>query len=235
MEKLISEIRIIASRRKFIRMLTKEEHKQLKDQINNEGGVNTPLDIDQNLGLLDGHNRMAILKSMGIDKVPVLVHNITSEKQAEVFMAERSVGRRNLTNTEYAKYVRVLYESLKGKRGAPKGNTNSTGASKGKSGAIEKVAAKLDMTPAAVKSVLSKTKKDGSPKEPKKDTTIIDEAYKETARAFTIIRARFASHPDDEFREWVSAHLKRMAAATKDGKGELERLAPMEILNLDVV
>ncbi len=231
MNKLISEIRTIASRRKFVRQLTKEEHSQLKEQINNEGGINTPIDIDQDGGLLDGHNRLAICKAMGLEEVPVIVHNVSNEKQAEVFMAERSVGRRNLTNTEYVKYVRVLYESVKGKKGAPKGNTNSTGKSKGKKdNAVDKVAAKLDIKPSAVKAALAKTKPDGSLKE-KKDTSIIDEAYKETARAMSVIRSRFASHPNDEFREWVSMQLKKMAAETKDGKGEMRRLAPTEILN----
>lgn len=214
-------------------MLTKEEHKQLSDQINNEGGINTPLDIDQELGLLDGHNRLAIAKKIGLTKVPVIVHNITSEQQAEIFMAERSVGRRNLSNTEYAKCIRVLYEAVKGKKGAPKGNTNSSGEGKGKNGAIEKVAKKLDMTPSAVKSQLQKTKTDGTikPPTPKKDSSIIDEAYKEAGRALCVVRSRFASHPDDEFREWVCAHLKKMIAEAKDGKGEMRRLAPTELLN----
>lgn len=231
MDKQISEIRTIASRRKFVRQLTKEEHSQLKEQINNEGGINTPIDIDQEGGLLDGHNRLAICKAMGLEKVPVLVHNITSEKQAEVFMAERSVGRRNLTNTEYVKYIRVLYESVKGKKGAPKGNTNATESKGKKENAVEKVAKKLDIKPSAVKAALAKTKSDGTLKEKPEKAGIMDEAYKEVARGMTVIRSRFAAHPDDEFREWICGALKKMVAEAKDGKGEMRKLSPLEILN----
>jgi len=224
----VGDIVVLASRRKFMNPLSKEEFAELKNQVNNEGGIVTPLDIDQDNKLLDGHNRLKICKEMGLDLVPVTVHNIADERQAEMFMLERSIGRRNLTKPELEKCIRLLYEQYKGKKGAPKGNKNQKGVKTGPQGAKEKVAKKLNITPAQVKTALNKTKTDGTPKE-KKRSTGLEEAYRETARAITVLRMRWDTTEDEEYREWVDNKLAQLRQEIFEGK--VRQLAPSEIQN----
>lgn len=147
-------------------------------------------------------------------------------------MIERAVGRRNLTNTESAKLMRLYYESIKSSKGGQKGNKNAKGAAAAepaeKNSAKEKTAKAFGVTPGKVKAALNKTKPSGEPKE-KKSTPILDEAYKEAARAMTALRARYHAVTDAEFREWVIAKLEQIIEEAD--KGTMKQMSPSEIQN----
>lgn len=89
----------------FMPQLSEIEFQKLSDQINNDGEILTPLDVDQNYRLLDGHNRLTIAKKMGLDKVPVVVHNVIDDNAAMQFMIDRQLGRRNLAPTQFTYFI----------------------------------------------------------------------------------------------------------------------------------
>jgi ParB-like chromosome segregation protein Spo0J len=101
----ISKIKIDPKLKGFMRNLTNEEFQKLSANINNSGGEMDALDVDKSYRLIDGHNRLEIAKSMGLTKVPVNVHSFKDDGEAQEFMINKQLGRRNLTPTEFTFFI----------------------------------------------------------------------------------------------------------------------------------
>jgi hypothetical protein len=90
--------------RNLIPAITDEERKQLEENVVAFGGARDPLTIwvrgDDDLVLLDGHNRYEICKRLGLPFLYTLVHFDTRDEAAD-WIDRNQLGRRNLSRQDY--------------------------------------------------------------------------------------------------------------------------------------
>lgn len=99
--------------------LADEERRELEASLVECGGPRDPLvvwDQDGTLTLLDGHNRHAICKSLGL---PFAITAIElPDREAAIRWIERNqLGRRNLSRESYAIIIGRLYNRAKARKG----------------------------------------------------------------------------------------------------------------------
>ena len=103
--------------------LTKEEFRQLEENILSEGTVLSPLIVWGNI-LVDGHNRYQILRQH--PEIPYTTRSIscTCETREDVlaWICKHQLGRRNLTPEQKKFLIGKQYHSEKSTRGGNHGN-----------------------------------------------------------------------------------------------------------------
>ena len=97
-----------------------------------EYGVLTPLLArpkgDGSFELISGHRRKMACEKMGIEKIPVLVRELTDE-EAVIRMVDSNIQRERVLPSEKAFAYKMKYEALKRKAGRPsKDNPRQVGA-----------------------------------------------------------------------------------------------------------
>lgn len=107
MEAALDEIATDPALDDLIPPLSTEEFVALRDSIATEG-VRDPLVAwrrDQERVLLDGHNRLAIARELGIGRLPVVERAFSSVEDARLWMVQNQLGRRNLNAWQRAALV----------------------------------------------------------------------------------------------------------------------------------
>ena len=98
-----------------------EEMKRLCDSIS-EYGILTPLMARPKDGggyeIVSGHRRKAAAKMLGLDKLPVLVRDMTDD-EAVILMVDSNIQRENLLPSEKAFAYKMKLEAMKRQAGRP--------------------------------------------------------------------------------------------------------------------
>lgn len=133
---------------KLLDPLTADEKKQLKANILTDGGVKDPIqfwnDGKQNV-IVDGMHRWSIiLKLPGVD-YRTEEKFFDSYEEAEIWILDHQLGRRNAKPTALRKQRGLLYNRLKKGRGGPKCQNDTLGD------AAERVAKKTGVSVSTVK------------------------------------------------------------------------------------
>lgn len=107
------------------------ELEQLMESIR-EYGVLTPLLArpkgDGSYELISGHRRKMVCEKLGVEKIPVLVRELTDE-EAVIRMVDSNIQRERVLPSEKAFAYKMKYEALKRKAGRPsKENPRQVGA-----------------------------------------------------------------------------------------------------------
>ncbi len=99
----------------YIQKPTPEEQQRLKESIQAEG-VRDPLVVWLHEGekiLLDGHNRLGIIKALDLDRFPTVEKHFSSVEEAKEWMLINQLGRRNLNSKQMKYYRGLLYNRMK--------------------------------------------------------------------------------------------------------------------------
>lgn len=112
------EVKVLPELKDFITPLTKEEYKQLEENIVKEG-CRDPLtvwDRDGEYILVDGHNRHKICES---NEIPFEIEkkDFKGMDETKDWMIDNQLGRRNLTPYQLSYFRGYKYERLKKKKG----------------------------------------------------------------------------------------------------------------------
>jgi len=98
-----------------------EEMKRLCDSIR-EYGILTPLMVRPKVGggyeIISGHRRKAAAEMLGMDKLPVIVRNMTDD-EAVLLMVDSNIQRENLLPSEKAFAYKMKLEAMKRTPGRP--------------------------------------------------------------------------------------------------------------------
>lgn len=93
-----------------------EEKERLMKSIQTQGAIE-PLIVrplsESEYEVISGHRRMAICRELGIEKIPVIVRNLTNE-QAVSMMADANLHRENILPSERAFAYKMKWEAAKG-------------------------------------------------------------------------------------------------------------------------
>lgn len=107
-----------------------EEMKRLCDSIG-EYGVLTPLMARPKDGggyeIVSGHRRKAAADMLGLDKLPVLVRDMTDDESV-ILMVDSNIQRENLLPSEKAFAYKMKLEAMKRQAGRPKNNSPKVAA-----------------------------------------------------------------------------------------------------------
>ena len=112
------KVKVLPELKDFITPLTKEEYKQLEENIINEG-CRDPLtvwDRDGEYILVDGHNRHKICETNDIP-FEIEKKDFRGMDDAKDWMIDNQLGRRNLTPYQLSYFRGYKYERLKKKKG----------------------------------------------------------------------------------------------------------------------
>lgn len=140
----------------FIPAMSDEERKQLEENIVEFGGARDPLTVwlrgDDDAVLLDGHNRYAICKRLGLPfDVEQLDDEIADRDAAIEWIDRNQLGRRNLSKQDYRLLIGRLYSRAKRSDGGH-GDQRSGGQSdRPKETAAEKIAREHGLGEATVR------------------------------------------------------------------------------------
>lgn len=92
-----------------------EEKKQLLQSIRTQGAIE-PLIVrplsESEYEVISGHRRMEVYRELGIEKLPVIVRNLTDE-QAVSMMADANLHRENILPSERAFAYKMKWEAAK--------------------------------------------------------------------------------------------------------------------------
>ena len=92
-----------------------EEKEQLLQSIRTQGAIE-PLIVrplsESEYEVISGHRRMEICQELGIEKVPVIVRNLTDE-QAVSIMVDANLHRENILPSERAFAYKMKWEAAK--------------------------------------------------------------------------------------------------------------------------
>ena len=105
-----------------------ESFQELCDSIQ-KYGVLSPLlarPTEDGYEIVSGHRRKAAALSLGLDKLPVLVRDM-SDDEAVILMVDSNIQRENLLPSEKAFAYKMKYEALKRQAGRPKKNSCQVG------------------------------------------------------------------------------------------------------------
>ena len=101
-----------------------ESFQELCDSIQ-KYGVLSPLlarPTENGYEIVSGHRRKAAALSLGMDKLPVLVRDMTDD-EAVILMVDSNIQRENLLPSEKAFAYKMKYEALKRQAGRPSKNS----------------------------------------------------------------------------------------------------------------
>ena len=108
-----------------------EEKEQLLQSIRTQGAIE-PLIVrplsESEYEVISGHRRMEICKELGIEKLPVIVRNLTDE-QAVSMMVDANLHRENISPSERAFAYKMKWEAIR-KQGQRTDLTSSQPATK---------------------------------------------------------------------------------------------------------
>ena len=120
-------IKIDPALKKYMNTLNNKEHALLEEQLKRDGCLD-PLKVwiqnDDEI-VLDGHNRYEICIANDIPFKTTPISGIDDYLDAEIWIAEFQLGRRNLTDSDRSFRIGQLYEKRKQREGANVGNTNA--------------------------------------------------------------------------------------------------------------
>lgn len=92
-----------------------EEKEQLLQSIRTQGAIE-PLIVrplsESEYEVISGHRRMEVYRELGIEKLPVIVRNLTDE-QAVSMMADANLHRENILSSERAFAYKMKWEAAK--------------------------------------------------------------------------------------------------------------------------
>lgn len=106
-----------------------EELQALCDSIR-EYGVLSPLlarPTEDGYEIISGHRRKAVALKLGLDKLPVLVRDMTDD-EAVILMVDSNLQRENLLPSEKAFAYKMKLEAIKHQAGRPKKNSPQVAA-----------------------------------------------------------------------------------------------------------
>lgn len=109
--------------KKYMNRLNNEERAMLEEQLKRDGCLD-PLKVwirDDDEIVLDGHNRYEICTANNIPFKTTPINGINDILDAEIWIDEFQMGRRNLTDSERALRIGRLYEKKKQRDSNPKG------------------------------------------------------------------------------------------------------------------
>ncbi|WP_109097888.1 hypothetical protein [Aquimarina sp. AU58] len=111
-------IRVLKELEEFIVPLSKEEFKQLKENILLEGCKEavSVWEREDDLVLIDGHNRHKICQQNGID-YKISKFSFSSIEEVKAWMINHQLGRRNLNPDQMSYYRGLKYLSVRKKKG----------------------------------------------------------------------------------------------------------------------
>lgn len=139
----LSDITVSQKYKKVVSDPNESDYRSLYESIK-INGITSPLTLNQNHLLLDGHTRYGIAKELGIEYVPVIIKYFDDPLLEELFVIDANVSRRNLTEGQKSKLV-MRYLEIEEKLAARR---RSSGKKTDESGrAADKVGAKFDMSP----------------------------------------------------------------------------------------
>ncbi|BDD00724.1 ParB/RepB/Spo0J family partition protein [Persicobacter psychrovividus] len=113
----------------YIQKPTPEEQQRLKESIQAEG-VRDPLVVWLHEGekiLLDGHNRLGIIKALDLDRFPTVEKHFSNVDEAKEWMLINQLGRRNLNSKQMKYYRGLLYNRMKNENGGIRRGANFSG------------------------------------------------------------------------------------------------------------
>jgi protein gp37 len=120
-------IKIDPALKKYMNKLNNKERTLLEEQLKRDGCLD-PLKVwiqgDDEI-VLDGHNRYEICIANDIPFKTTPISGINDYLDAEIWIEEFQLGRRNLTDSERAVRIGRLYEKRKQREGAQVGNKNA--------------------------------------------------------------------------------------------------------------
>ena len=154
---MMFKVKDIKTRKKYADAVprpNKNDLKVIKESIAKDG-IKSPLFINTDGVLLDGHTRFGIAKDLGVKTVPVIVKQFSDELEEYLFVIEINITRRNLTEGQQAHLIVAcldIEEKLARKR---------QGTSSGDGRAAEKVADKFGISPRQVDKI-RKIEREGS-------------------------------------------------------------------------
>jgi len=122
----LTDIKINIDFENLIPKQTAEQFKQLEENILKDGRVRNPLVVwkDHRI-LVDGHNRLRIIKAHPEIPYSITEQEFEDEQDVTEWIIMNALGTRNLTEMQITDLRGRLFKMKKGKRGAPKGNTNA--------------------------------------------------------------------------------------------------------------
>jgi len=114
----LADLKVDEVYRALIREQTPQEWEQLTESIKKEGIRDALVAYEQGgqFVLVDGHHRLQVAQSLGIDTLPIQPMQFASADEARVWMLRNQLGRRNLNDAERIEIALKLTEFL-GKMG----------------------------------------------------------------------------------------------------------------------
>lgn len=102
--RIISATKLINKYDSMVYELNRFEYNSLKNSIASDK-VQSPIVINQNNVILDGHHRVKICRELGIENVPVLIKNFDSELEERFFVKSTNLLRRQFNDFVKAEEV----------------------------------------------------------------------------------------------------------------------------------
>lgn len=122
----LSDIKISVDFENLLPKLTSEQFTQLEKNMVDEGRARNPLVIWKGKDILvDGHNRLRVLKAHPELKWHSTEIEFADEDEAKEWIIKTAIGTRNLTANQFQELLGRYQKMRKGRRGAPKGNANA--------------------------------------------------------------------------------------------------------------
>lgn len=129
----LSEIKININFENLIPKQTAEQFKQLEENMIAEGRARNPLVLWSGHGtLVDGHHRLRVLKAHPELKWSVIWQDFAGEDEVKEWIIKNALGTRNLTEMQITELRGRLLKTMKGHRGATKGNARAERDESGK-------------------------------------------------------------------------------------------------------
>jgi len=105
----IADIKEKEEYRSLLPPLQIEEYVRLREDIQQKG-IQIPLIINSNKELLDGYTRLRIARELGIQNIPCIVKNATSELEEQAYILTINIQRRHLNIAQKAELALKLME-----------------------------------------------------------------------------------------------------------------------------
>lgn len=129
----LKDIKINLDFENLIPRQTAEQFKQLEENMMAEGRARNPLVIWKGKNtLVDGHHRVKILKAHPELRWSVVEQEFADEDEVKEWIIKNALGTRNLTEMQITDLRGRLLKTMKGHRGATKGNARAERDESGK-------------------------------------------------------------------------------------------------------
>jgi len=139
----------------------------------------TPIVIDSDNNIIDGHQRVAAAKKAGLKSVPAVRRTFKTKGAVVEYAVRTQTARRNLSGGALLKLLNVV-DKPKPKGGAQKPKAESGKAGKKKSGSSSlKTAKKLGVSKATVERARAVNKDTALRKKVEKEELTVNQAYKQ--------------------------------------------------------